>query len=71
MGGLASSKISKTHGKRMIDRTFDPGFRIEPHQKDFSRALPSVRIMKMSLPPVATAPDLVKARAHCAGRGAA
>ena len=34
MGGFASSKILEVHGDRMVKRTFDPGFRIELHQKD-------------------------------------
>ena len=33
MGGFASSRILEVHGERMIKRTFDPGFRIELHQK--------------------------------------
>ena len=33
MGGLAQSRILEVHGDRMINRTFDPGFRIELHQK--------------------------------------
>ena len=39
MGGFASSRILEIHGERMIKRTFDPGFRIELHQKDLSLAL--------------------------------
>ena len=39
MGGFASSRILEVHGERMIKRTFDPGFRIELHQKDLSLAL--------------------------------
>lgn len=31
MGGLASSKSLEVHGERMINRTFDPGFRIKLH----------------------------------------
>ena len=39
MGGFASSRILEVHGERMIKRTFDPGFRIELHQKDLNLAL--------------------------------
>lgn len=39
MGGFASSRILEVHGERMIQRTFDPGFRIELHQKDLNLAL--------------------------------
>ena len=38
MGGFASSRILEVHGERMIKRTFDPGFRIELHQKDLNLA---------------------------------
>ena len=27
LGGFAGSKILEVHGQRMLDRTFDPGFR--------------------------------------------
>src|ERR1700747_3327627 len=43
MGGFASSRILEIHGERMIKRTFDPGFRIELHQKDLSLALQGAR----------------------------
>ena len=43
MGGFASSKILEVHGERMVKRTFDPGFRIELHQKDLNLALSSAR----------------------------
>src|SRR5206468_9500142 len=33
MGGFAASRILEVHGERMIKRTFNPGFRIELHQK--------------------------------------
>ena len=39
MGGFAASKILEVHGERMINRTFDPGFRIKLHQKDLNLAL--------------------------------
>src|SRR5512133_3942527 len=39
MGGFASSRILEVHGERMLRRTFEPGFRIELHQKDLHLAL--------------------------------
>src|SRR6185503_5715273 len=50
MGGFAASRILEVHGERMIKRTFDPGFRIELHQKDLSLALSGARAMGVSLP---------------------
>ncbi len=66
MGGFASSKILEVHGERMIKRTFDPGFRIELHQKDLNLALQSARDLGVSLPNTATAQELFNA---CAARG--
>jgi 2-hydroxy-3-oxopropionate reductase len=66
MGGFASSKILEVHGERMINRTFDPGFRIELHQKDLNLALQSAKALQLSLPNTATAQELFNA---CAAHG--
>jgi len=66
MGGFAASRILEMHGERMVKRTFDPGFRIELHQKDLNLALSSARAIGMSLPNTATAQELFNA---CAARG--
>ena len=66
MGGFASSRILEVHGERMIKRTFDPGFRIELHQKDLHLALSSARAVGLSLPNTATAQELFNA---CAAHG--
>jgi 2-hydroxy-3-oxopropionate reductase len=58
MGGFASSKILEIHGERMINRTFDPGFRITLHQKDLNLALSNARKLQMALPNTATAQEL-------------
>jgi 2-hydroxy-3-oxopropionate reductase len=58
MGGFASSKILEVHGERMIKRTFDPGFRIELHQKDLNLALSSAKALGVSLPNTASAQEL-------------
>ena len=68
MGGFASSKILEVHGERMIKRTFDPGFRIELHQKDLNLALTGARELGMSLPNTATAQQLFSA---CVAHGGA
>jgi 2-hydroxy-3-oxopropionate reductase len=34
LGGFAGSKILEVHGLRMLEETFDPGFRIRLHRKD-------------------------------------
>ncbi len=66
MGGFASSKILEVHGERMIKRSFDPGFRIELHQKDLNLALSSARALGVSLPNTATAQELFNS---CAAHG--
>ena len=66
MGGFASSKILEVHGDRMVKRTFDPGFRIELHQKDLNLALSSARALGVSLPNTAMAQELFNS---CAAHG--
>ncbi len=66
MGGFASSKILEVHGERMVKRTFNPGFRIELHQKDLNLALSSARALGVSLPNTANAQELFNA---CAAHG--
>jgi 2-hydroxy-3-oxopropionate reductase len=68
MGGFAASRILEVHGERMIKRTFDPGFRIELHQKDLALALSGARAMGVSLPNTATAQELFNA---CVAAGGA
>ena len=66
MGGFASSKILEVHGERMIKRTFNPGFRIELHQKDLNLALATAKEIGVSLPNTASAQQLFNA---CAAHG--
>ena len=69
MGGFASSRILEIHGERMVKRTFDPGFRIELHQKDLNLALQGARALGVSLPNTATAQELFNTCAAHGGRG--
>jgi len=66
MGGFASSRILEVHGQRMIDRKFDPGFRIELHQKDLNLALQGAKSLQISLPNTATCQELFNS---CAAHG--
>ena len=61
MGGFAASRILEVHGERMIKRTFDPGFRIELHQKDLNLALQGARTAAEASDNVAMAERLVPA----------
>jgi len=69
MGGFAASRILEVHGERMIKRTFDPGFRIELHQKDLNLALQGARALSLSLPNTATTQELFNAAAALGGKG--
>ena len=66
MGGFASSKVLDVHGERMLNRAFEPGFRISLHQKDLNNALSAARALGLSLPNTATAQELFNA---CAAHG--
>jgi 2-hydroxy-3-oxopropionate reductase len=66
MGGFASSRILEVHGERMVKRNFDPGFRIELHQKDLNLALEGARALGLSLPSTALAQQLFSS---CAAHG--
>lgn len=66
MGGFASSRILEVHGERMVKRNFEPGFRIELHQKDLNLALEGARALGLSLPNTAAAQQLFNS---CAARG--
>jgi 2-hydroxy-3-oxopropionate reductase len=68
MGGFANSRILEVHGERMVKRTFEPGFRIELHQKDLNLALQGAKALGLSLPNTATCQELFNA---CAANGGA
>ncbi len=68
LGGFAASRILEVHGQRMIARTFEPGFRIELHQKDLNLALQAARQLGLSLPNTATAQELFNACVAQGGR---
>ena len=50
MGGFASSRILEVHGPRMIQRTFQPGFKIKLHRKDMNIILDTARECGVALP---------------------
>src|SRR5579862_3143635 len=66
MGGFAASRILEVHGERMTKRTFNPGFRIELHQKDLNLALDGARKLGIALPHTASAQQLFSV---CAANG--
>lgn len=66
LGGFASSKVLEVHGERMVRRTFEPGFRIELHQKDLNLALQGAKTLGISLPNTAATQELFN---QCAANG--
>lgn len=68
MGGFAASRVLEVHGERMINRRFEPGFRIELQQKDLDIVLTSASVLGISLPNTATVRELYNA---CAAQGGA
>jgi 2-hydroxy-3-oxopropionate reductase len=66
MGGFASSRILELHAERMINGTFNPGFRIRLHQKDLNLALASAKALDLSLPNTAVAQQMM---ASCMAHG--
>jgi len=58
LGGFAQSRILDLHGRRMIERDFAPGFKIELMQKDLNNALQNARQMGMAIPGTAVAQQL-------------
>ncbi len=58
LGGFAASRVLEVHGQRMLDHSFNPGFRIRLHQKDLNLALSAARQLGVSLPNTASAQQL-------------
>ena len=59
MGGFASSRVLELHGQRMIDGTFEPGFRIRLHRKDIGLAVEAAKTLGVSLPSCSLAAQLM------------
>ncbi|MEO8423547.1 MAG: 2-hydroxy-3-oxopropionate reductase [Actinomycetota bacterium] len=50
LGGFAGSKILEVHGQRMLDRTFEPGFRARLHRKDARIVLDAAKAADSPIP---------------------
>jgi 2-hydroxy-3-oxopropionate reductase len=60
-GGLAGSTVMDAKAPMMMDRTFDPGFRIDLHIKDLTNALETSRSVGVPLPLAAQAMEIMQA----------
>ncbi len=65
LGGFASSKVLEHHADKMIERRFEPGFRVDLHRKDLALALEAAQQLGMALPNTATTQQLFHS---CANR---
>ncbi|SPF46314.1 tartronate semialdehyde reductase [Candidatus Desulfosporosinus infrequens] len=60
-GGLAGSTVLDAKAPLMMDRKFDPGFRINLHIKDLNNALETSHEMGVSLPLTAAVMEMMQA----------
>lgn len=60
-GGLAGSKVLDQKGQKMLDRNFDPGFRLALHNKDLGIVTAAAREANVSIPLGAAVAQLVAA----------
>lgn len=68
MGGYANSRILEIHGKRMTSGSFEPGFKVNLHQKDITSALNTARELGVPLPGAALFQQLLSS---CMAQGGA
>ena len=67
MGGYAQSRVLELHGKRMLDRNFQPGGKVRSHRKDIEIALSVAREQGICLPGTAMISQLFNALAARGG----
>ena len=60
-GGLAGSKVLDQKGQKMLDRNFDPGFRLALHHKDLGIVTSAAREANVAVPLGAAVAQLVAA----------
>ena len=66
-GGLAGSKVLELKGQKMIDRSFEPGFRVDLHRKDLNIAMQAGREFGVALPGAAVVQQMFEALAANGG----
>src|SRR5204862_5641647 len=68
LGGFAGSKVLEVHGQRMLERSFEPGFRVRLHRKDARIVMDAAREVGASTPSFAVVEDQLE-RLVIAGGG--
>jgi 2-hydroxy-3-oxopropionate reductase len=66
-GGLAASRVLEMRGQTMIQRQFEPGFRVDLHRKDLGIALSTGKEMGSPLPVTALVSQLYDSVASAGG----
>lgn len=61
LGGFASSRILESHGLRMLDRNFTPGFKAWMHRKDMRIVMEEAQRLGMVLPATAATTQMFHA----------
>jgi len=59
-GGLAGNKVMEVKREKMLEHSFDPGFRVELHHKDLGIALAAGREYGVSLPVTAVVDQMLE-----------
>lgn len=61
LGGFAGSRVLETHGQRILDHNFEPGFKARLHQKDMRISMEAAHEMGIALPGAALAAQQLNA----------
>jgi 2-hydroxy-3-oxopropionate reductase len=59
-GGLASNKVMEVKREKLLDHSFDPGFKVELHHKDLGIALAAGREYGVTLPVTAVVDQMLQ-----------
>ena len=61
LGGFAGSRVLETHGQRILEHNFEPGFKARLHQKDMRISMEAAHEMGIALPGAAFATQQLNA----------
>jgi len=61
LGGFAQSRVLEVHGQRMLDRVFQPGFKLNLHRKDMNIVLQTGKELNLPLLGAAQVTELINA----------
>ena len=61
LGGFAGSRVLETHGQRILDHNFKPGFKARLHQKDMRISMEAAHEMGIALPGASLAAQYLNA----------